>query len=264
MTITRATIGRSATMKCVAKNLVGQKTVSWVRYRDVSLIAVGKYVYISDVRFKVLHEPHSDEWFLVIKSVSYKDQGVYQCQVNSEPPTTFKYRLRVYEPRTEILGEKELFVDYASSLNLTCLVKSPDPPDYIFWKKDDQMVKATELSDQMLSEEGGRASVSDKIHSDGVRVGFKRHWRPGVSYSSLVINKVNQSYSGKFECLPSNSPSKSIRVHVLKDNSKPAAIQPATHLESKGQSSSAVALKAILDPLLIILSIHLSGQITWR
>ena len=69
--------------------------VSWVRYRDVSLLAVGKFVYISDERFKVLHEPHSNEWFLVIKSVSYKDQGVYECQVNSEPPSTFKYRLRV-------------------------------------------------------------------------------------------------------------------------------------------------------------------------
>ena len=88
------------------------------------------------------------------------------------------------------------------------------------------MVKATELSDQMLSEEGGRASVSDKIHSDGVRVGFKRHWRPGVSYSSLVINKVNQSYSGKFECLPSNSPSKSIRVHVLKGNTNSPIFNP--------------------------------------
>ena len=66
-----------------------------MRYRDVSLIAVGKFVYISDERFKVLHEPHSNEWFLVIKSVSYKDQGVYECQVNSDPPSTFKYRLRV-------------------------------------------------------------------------------------------------------------------------------------------------------------------------
>ena len=28
VTLTRATVGRSATMKCVAKNLVGQKTVS--------------------------------------------------------------------------------------------------------------------------------------------------------------------------------------------------------------------------------------------
>ena len=69
--------------------------VSWVRYKDVSLIAVGKFVYISDDRFKVLHEPHSHDWFLVIKSVSYQDQGIYECQVNSEPPTTYKYRLRV-------------------------------------------------------------------------------------------------------------------------------------------------------------------------
>ncbi len=27
--------------------------VSWVRYRDVSLIAVGKFIYIADDRFKV-------------------------------------------------------------------------------------------------------------------------------------------------------------------------------------------------------------------
>jgi len=92
--------------------------VSWVRYRDVSLIAVGKFVYISDDRFRVLHEPNSDDWFLVreayfinvtfqkteipnaffcqvIKSVSYKDEGIYECQVNSEPYGTFKYSLSV-------------------------------------------------------------------------------------------------------------------------------------------------------------------------
>ena len=40
------------------------------------------------------------------------------------------------EPRTEIAGEQELFVDSASSLNLTCLVKSPEPPAYVFWKKE--------------------------------------------------------------------------------------------------------------------------------
>ena len=69
--------------------------VSWVRYSDTSLIAVGKFVYISDHRFKVLHEKHSIEWFLVIKAVTYKDQGVYECQVNSDPYKTFKYHLSV-------------------------------------------------------------------------------------------------------------------------------------------------------------------------
>ena len=69
--------------------------MSWVRHRDVSLIAVGKFVYISDNRFRVLHESNSDDWLLTIKSVTYKDQGVYECQVTSDPYTSFKYILRV-------------------------------------------------------------------------------------------------------------------------------------------------------------------------
>ena len=43
------------------------------------------------------------------------------------------------EPRTEILGDRELFVDYASSLNLTCLVISPNPPAFVFWKLTDKV-----------------------------------------------------------------------------------------------------------------------------
>ena len=69
--------------------------MSWVRHRDVSLIAVGKFVYISDNRFRVLHESNLNDWLLTIKSVTYKDQGVYECQVTSDPYTSFKYILRV-------------------------------------------------------------------------------------------------------------------------------------------------------------------------
>ena len=69
--------------------------VSWVRYRDTSLLSVGKFVYISDRRFKVLHEVNSSDWFLVIKSVTYNDEGIYECQVNSDPYKTFKFHLSV-------------------------------------------------------------------------------------------------------------------------------------------------------------------------
>ena len=41
--------------------------VSWVRYRDTSLLAVGKFVYVGDDRFRVIHEPHAAEWYLAIK-----------------------------------------------------------------------------------------------------------------------------------------------------------------------------------------------------
>ena len=61
----------------------------------MSLIAVGKFVYISDNRFRVLHESNSNDWILTIKSVTYKDQGIYECQITSDPEKSFKYILRV-------------------------------------------------------------------------------------------------------------------------------------------------------------------------
>ena len=51
------------------------------------------------------------------------------------------FLLSFAEPRTEILGDQELFVDYASSLNLTCLVISPNPPAFVFWKLTDKVQK---------------------------------------------------------------------------------------------------------------------------
>ena len=59
--------------------------VSWVRHSDVSLISVGKYQYMKDKRFRVLHEPHAQDWILVIKSVTFADEGMYECQVNTSP-----------------------------------------------------------------------------------------------------------------------------------------------------------------------------------
>ena len=50
-----------------------------------------------------------------------------------------QFFLSFSEPRTEILGDQELFVDYASSLNLTCLVISPNPPAFVFWKLSEKV-----------------------------------------------------------------------------------------------------------------------------
>lgn len=38
------------------------------------------------------------------------------------------------EPRTDIIGGPEIFIDRGSTINLTCIVlHSPEPPSYIFW-----------------------------------------------------------------------------------------------------------------------------------
>ena len=66
-----------------------------MRYRDTSLLAVGKFVYVGDDRFRVIHEPHTAEWYLAIKSVSYADQGVYECQINSKGGESRKQKSRL-------------------------------------------------------------------------------------------------------------------------------------------------------------------------
>ena len=65
--------------------------------------------------------------------------------------------------------------------------------------------------------------VSEWSKSDNgsnVRLIFDQHWRPGVTVSSLIIQRVNKSHNGIFQCIPSNSEAKEIKVHVLKGNVK--------------------------------------------
>ena len=59
-------------------------------------------------------------------------------------------------------------------------------------------------------------SKSDNNISRNVRLEFNKHWRPGITVSSLIIQKVNSSHNGVFQCIPSNSDPKEIKVHVLK------------------------------------------------
>ena len=56
----------------------------------------------------------------------------------------------------------------------------------------------------------------NNITSRNVRLEFNKHWRPGITVSSLIIQKVNSSHNGVFQCIPSNSDPKEIKVHVLK------------------------------------------------
>ena len=40
------------------------------------------------------------------------------------------------EPFTEILGGSDVFIDQHSTINLTCLVHTPDKPAHVFWLRN--------------------------------------------------------------------------------------------------------------------------------
>ncbi|XP_020279609.1 zwei Ig domain protein zig-8-like isoform X2 [Pseudomyrmex gracilis] len=200
-----ALLGKTTYLNCRVKNL-GNKTmtlqVSWVRHRDVHLLTIGRYTYTNDQRFRAIHNAHSDDWTLQIKYPQHRDSGIYECQVSTTPHMSHLVHLNVIEPKTEILGAPDLFINRGSTINLTCVVlQSPEPPAYIFWNHNDAIISYD-------STRGGVSVVTEKGDS---------------TTSFLLVQEAKPSDSGRYTCNPSNAQPKSITVHVL--NEYPAAMQ---------------------------------------
>lgn len=63
-------VGHTAYLRCKVKN-IGNKTVSWVRHRDINLLTVGLNSYTSDNRFLSIREHDSDEWTLKVSTKGF-------------------------------------------------------------------------------------------------------------------------------------------------------------------------------------------------
>lgn len=214
-----ASLGRTAYLKCKIKDL-GHKSVSWVRHSDVSLISVGKYQYIKDPRFKILHEPHAHDWILRIQALKYSDAGLYECQVNTSPILRRPIYLNVVDPQTEILGGKDMFINQHSIINLTCLVHSPDPPAHVFWLHNQKplLPSTSEVNpDGSVNRISITRSKDDEHDND-------RDESPLVVASYLIIQEAGPNDSGVYQCNPSNTSPASLTVHVL-DGESPDALQ---------------------------------------
>jgi hypothetical protein len=69
--------------------------VSWIRTSDLHILTWGTLTYTSDSRFEALHTPGSEVWTLRIMSAQPRDQGKYECQVNTDPKLNFAVLLTV-------------------------------------------------------------------------------------------------------------------------------------------------------------------------
>ncbi|KAI8116137.1 Zwei Ig domain protein zig-8 [Lucilia cuprina] len=70
----------TAILKCRVKNK-GNRTVSWMRKRDLHILTTNIYTYTGDQRFSVIHPPGSDDWDLKIEYAQQRDSGIYECQL---------------------------------------------------------------------------------------------------------------------------------------------------------------------------------------
>ncbi|XP_068622690.1 zwei Ig domain protein zig-8-like [Battus philenor] len=200
---TTAAVGQPAFLHCKVRNLA-DRSVSWIRKRDLHILTVGVHTYSSDGRFASLHADGSDEWTLRVSPAQPRDSGAYECQVSTEPKISLSFRLTVVVSKAEILNGPELFVRAGSDINLTCVTKhAPDPPSFIYWYRGDQVVN--------YAQRGGISVVTEQR----------------TRTSRLLIARALPHDSGNYTCAPSSSESASVIVHVL-SGEHPAAMQSSS------------------------------------
>ncbi|XP_035917563.1 zwei Ig domain protein zig-8-like [Anopheles stephensi] len=202
-----ALVGKTAYLNCRVKN-IGNKTVSWVRHRDIHLLTVGRFTYTSDQRFQAVHNPQTDDWSLQIRYPQKRDTGVYECQISTTPPVGHSMFLSVVEPITTIVGVPDLYINTGSTVNLTCIVRnSPEPPSTIIWTHNNQEINYD-------SPRGGVSVITEKGET---------------TTSYLLIQRARTTDTGKYVCSPSNADPSTINVHIL-NGEHPAAMQHAGQL----------------------------------
>ncbi|XP_021916385.1 uncharacterized protein LOC110828201 isoform X2 [Zootermopsis nevadensis] len=232
-TVVIAQTASTTTLPCGVRKF-GNGVVSWIRRKDFHLLTVGLATYSSDDRFLVEHARHLQNWGLQIKFVQPRDEGWYECQVSTHPPTSIFVELRVIEAAAEILGAPDLHIKSGSKLRLVCTLRqSTEAPVYVFWYHEDHMINY------------------DKDR--GVEV------RNDRSSSVLVVAEAQKSDSGNYSCVPSNARPASINVHVL-NGEKPAAMQHGSR--SSARRSVHTALPLCTSMCVILLWSTLKGVST--
>ena len=63
--------------------------VSWIRKSDLHVLTSDVLTFTGDQRFSAHHASDTDSWTLQIKYTQLRDEGEYQCQVNTEPKISF-------------------------------------------------------------------------------------------------------------------------------------------------------------------------------
>ncbi|KAG1683502.1 Zwei Ig domain protein zig-8 [Nymphon striatum] len=222
-------LGKSAFLECRVINLA-DRTISWVRQIDYHILTVGNYTYTRDARFRSIHQSSNNHCTLEIKFSQIGDEGIYECQVSSEPKISRKISLTVIETKVSIEGAPDIYVKSGSELKLKCIIlhHATQPPLFIFWYHNRKVIKQS-------SPRGGITIQSSQN---------------GTTISVMNINRVQQKDSGNYSCKPSYADSAFITVHVLNDKIL-AEFQSTLRFSSKSETSVWVRSLMMLSVVLL-------------
>ncbi|XP_060661300.1 zwei Ig domain protein zig-8 isoform X1 [Drosophila nasuta] len=248
-----AVVDETAILRCRVKNK-GNRTVSWMRKRDLHILTTNIYTYTGDQRFSVIHPSNSDDWDLKIEYAQARDSGIYECQVNTEPKINLAIILeitaekelrerssgKVYfdsKARAKILGSTEIHVKRDSTIALACSVNIH--ASSVLWYHGSAIVDFDSL----------RGGIS--LETEKTDIG---------TTSRLMLTRASLRDSGNYTCVPNAAMPASVRVHVL-TGEQPAAMQ--TSIASATDVSIVIIIAClIISDILFIRVLNLTQRLT--
>ncbi|XP_041351056.1 limbic system-associated membrane protein-like [Gigantopelta aegis] len=182
--------GTTAILPC-SVNFLGQYQVVWTDQWSMLLTFEDRRI-IDDERLSI-ERPYTKDWNLHIRKVKYKDQGLYNCQVNTSPIKLKTVHLKVQVTAKIIpqLSSNDMTVLEGDTVTLTCNVSGIPMPTVTWYRhtsdKADDSAKESEF-----------CPGTTKI---------------GTSGEVLVIHNVSRYCDGIYECEAFNGvPPKATRL----------------------------------------------------
>ncbi|CAL1534820.1 unnamed protein product [Lymnaea stagnalis] len=199
-TITNMTVieGRTAILPCIVSNLGRhQVKVVWLdKWKTVLTLNEGRI--IDDARYSVSHQS-DEEWNLHLDKVKYGDQGLFTCQINTEPPMSQAISLSVVVP-PRILTENEpstITVREGEKATLTCNATGIPRPTVTWYRQPSAKGDSRE--------------------------------RIGYTGEILVIHNVTRFCGGVYECEAENGYPPSVKRATMVR----VKFHPEVHVENK-------------------------------
>lgn len=146
----------------MTKFLSAFRQVSWIRRKDLAILTSNTFVYTTDTRFSVIHINNTNSWDLRIKSISEKDSGVYECQINTEPKVNFPIYLEVI---SKYLLKLNIIIEVAARWNVTTKHNTTHSSTQIIFMR--------ETSEQNINEESNNLI---NFHPFNIRLRCSAEW----------------------------------------------------------------------------------------
>ncbi|XP_026300928.1 lachesin-like isoform X2 [Apis mellifera] len=192
-------LGRDATFTCLVKHLGGYR-VGWLKVESKAIQAIHDHVITHNNRVSVSHSDHT-MWNLHIKNVQQEDEGLYMCQINTDPMKSQTGMLSIVVPPDFISEDtsSDVMVREGGQVKLTCRARGVPPPR-LSWKREDgkNIVIRKPFAGSVLNQKSDVSGVSE------------------YQGEELKLTKISRNEMGVYLCIASNGvpPAVSKRIFI--------------------------------------------------